>query len=95
MSDGTGYGIGDLSATADAVGTGADSLGGMSAPDLPDAGASCASVAGVLAAMSSVISNVVATAATARRQVVANQQSYQDTDRTWRSVFTSDEEGSR
>jgi hypothetical protein len=93
MSD--GFGIGDLSGTADSVGAGADGLGGMSGPDVPDAGASSASVAGVLGAMSSVISNVVGTAAVARRQVAANQQSYQDTDRQWRSVFTVDEEGKR
>lgn len=91
MSD--GFGIGDLSGTADAVGTGADGLGAMSAPDLPDAGVSSASVAGVLSALSSVISNVVSTSATARQRVTVNQQSYQDTDRYWRSAFTVDEEG--
>jgi galactokinase/mevalonate kinase-like predicted kinase len=91
MSD--GFGIGDLSGTADAVGAGADGLGGMSAPDLPDAGVSSASLAGVLGAMSSVISNVVGTAAAARRQVTVNHQSYQDTDRGWQSVFAMDEKG--
>ncbi|HYS41368.1 MAG TPA: hypothetical protein VEO01_37610 [Pseudonocardiaceae bacterium] len=95
MGDGNGFGIGDLSGTADAVGGGVDHLGGMSAPDLPDAGVSSASVAGVLSAMSSVISNVVRTAATARCQVAANQQSYQDTDRAWRSAFTADDGGTR
>jgi hypothetical protein len=95
MSDGNGFGVGDLSGTADAVGGGADHLGGMSAPDLPDAGVSSASVAGVLSAMSSVISNVVRTAATARWQVSANQRSYQDNDRVWQSVFTVDDGGTR
>jgi hypothetical protein len=95
MSNGNGFGIGDLSGTAKAVGAGADGLGGMPAPDLPDAGVSSASVAGALGAMSAVISNVVGTAAAARQRVTVNQQSYQDTDRYWRSVFTEDGEGTR
>jgi hypothetical protein len=56
---------------------------------------SSASVAGVLGAMSSVISNVVRTAAAARWQVSANQQSYQDTDQAWQSVFVAEDGGTR
>ena len=95
MGDGNGFGLGELSGTADAVGGGADHLGGMSAPDLPDAGVSSASVAGVLSAMSSVISNVVRTAAAARSQVSASQRSYQDTDQAWQSVFVAADGGTR
>jgi hypothetical protein len=94
-SNGSGFGVGDLSGVADSVGGGADGLGDLSAPEVPDAGASSASVAGVLSAMSSVIANVVRTSEAARRQVAANQQSYQDIDGAWGSAFRSGDEEMR
>lgn len=95
MNEGNGFGVGDLSGVADVVGGGADGLGDLSAPDVPDAGVSSASVAGVLSAMSSVIADVVRTSAAARQQVAASQQSYQDIDGAWGSAFRSGDEEMR
>jgi hypothetical protein len=91
MSD-SGFGVGDLSGIADVVGTGADDLGGLSAPDAPDAGASSAAVAGALGSVSSVIAKVVGTAASARGLVAANHRSYRDTDESWQAAFAASDE---
>jgi hypothetical protein len=86
MSD--GFSVGDLGGVANAVG-GATRLGGLTTPASPDAGAASASVAGALAAMTTVVTRVVGTAAAARQQVTANDRAYRDADRAAAAAFTA------
>ncbi|HEX3648956.1 MAG TPA: hypothetical protein VHV49_11040 [Pseudonocardiaceae bacterium] len=80
MSD--GFTVSGLDQVAALVGGGAEGLGGMAGngPSVPDAGASSAAVAGVLAALSGVAGSIVTTAGTAHAYVRAGHDAYRTVD---------------
>ncbi|HEX5117862.1 MAG TPA: hypothetical protein VFW65_21985 [Pseudonocardiaceae bacterium] len=85
MSD--GFTVSGLDQVAALIGNGADGLGGMDAPSVPDAGASSAAVAGVLSALSGVAGSIVTTAGTASGYVRTGHDAYRAVDGDWARTF--------
>ncbi|HEY1571823.1 MAG TPA: hypothetical protein VGG05_10795 [Pseudonocardiaceae bacterium] len=85
MSD--GFTVSGLDQVAALIGSGADGLGGMDAPSVPDAGASSAAVAGVLTALSGVAGSIVTTAGTASGYVRTGHDAYRAVDGDWAREF--------